>query len=48
MASDLNYGMPYFGGAVLLSVVMDRLGFSELIVSDSDNLEGYAKKRGLL
>ena len=36
------------GGAVLLSVVMDRLGFSELIVSDSDNLEGYAKKRGLL
>ncbi|MFQ7079556.1 MAG: hypothetical protein ACLRSW_17410, partial [Christensenellaceae bacterium] len=36
------------GGAVLLSVVMDRLGFSELIVSDSGNLEGYAKKRGFI
>lgn len=36
------------GGAVLLSAVMDGLGFPFIIVSDSDNLEGYAKKRGLI
>lgn len=36
------------GGAVLLSVIMDRLGFEKIIVSDSDNLEGYAIKRGLM
>ena len=36
------------GGAVLFSVIMDKLNFSEIIVSDSDNLEGYAKKRGLM
>lgn len=36
------------GGAVLFSVIMDKLNFPEIIVSDSDNLEGYAKKRGLM
>ena len=36
------------GGAVLLFVLMDKLGISELIVSDRDNLEGYAIKHGLL
>ena len=36
------------GGAVLFSVIMDKLNFAEIIVSDSDNLEGYAKKRGLM
>lgn len=35
------------GGAILLSAVMDGLGFKEIVVSDSDNLEGYARKRGL-
>ena len=36
------------GGAALLSVLMDRLGIPELTASDSDNLEGYAKLRGLM
>ena len=36
------------GGAVLLSVLMDTLGFARLIVSDRDNLEGYAIKKGLM
>ena len=36
------------GGAVLYCVLMDKLGFSQIVVSDSDNLEGYAKKHGLL
>ena len=36
------------GGAVLYSVLMDTLGLSRIIVSDSDNLEGYAKKHGLM
>ena len=36
------------GGAVLYCVLMDKLGFSQIIVSDSDNLEGYAIKHGLL
>lgn len=36
------------GGAVLLSVVMDRLRIPAVTVSDSDNLEGYAKLRGLM
>ncbi len=36
------------GGAALLSVLMDRLGISALTVSDSDNLEGYARLRGLM
>ncbi len=34
------------GGAVLLATVMQSLKINEIIVSDSDNLEGYAKKRG--
>ena len=29
-------------------VLGGKLGFSQIVVSDSDNLEGYAKKRGLL
>ena len=36
------------GGAVLYSVLMDRLKISSLTVSDSDNLEGYAKLYGLM
>jgi exopolyphosphatase/guanosine-5'-triphosphate,3'-diphosphate pyrophosphatase len=32
------------GGAVLLSVLMDKLSIPALIVSDRDNLEGYALK----
>ena len=36
------------GGATLLFVLADKLAFSRLIVSDRDNLEGYAIKRGLL
>ncbi len=36
------------GGAVLLAALMRRYGFSELIVSDRDNLEGYAVRRGLM
>ena len=36
------------GGAVLISTLMEELGFARLIVSDSDNLEGYAIKRGLM
>ncbi len=36
------------GGAVLLSELMDKRGISEFIVSDRDNLEGYAIKHGLL
>ncbi len=34
------------GGAVLFSVLMEKLGFERLIVSDRDNLEGYAIKKG--
>ena len=34
------------GGAVLLSVLMQRLNIQKLIVSDKDNLEGYAIKKG--
>lgn len=34
------------GGAVLLSVLMQRLDIQKLIVSDRDNLEGYAIKKG--
>lgn len=36
------------GGAVLLAALTEELGVSELIVSDGDNLEGYAKSKGLL
>ena len=36
------------GGAVLLSTLAKTLGFEKITVSDSDNLEGYAKKRGLM
>ncbi|MBQ4269805.1 MAG: hypothetical protein IJB97_09195 [Clostridia bacterium] len=36
------------GGATLLSVIMETFGFDKVIISDSDNLEGYAKKKGLL
>ena len=36
------------GGAVLLATLMDKLGFTLLTVSDKDNLEGYAIKRGLM
>ena len=36
------------GGAVLFSVLMKKLGFARLIVSDRDNLEGYAIKKGLM
>lgn len=36
------------GGAVLLSVLMQELGIEKLIVSDRDNLEGYAMRKGLL
>ena len=36
------------GGAVLLATLMEELGFHYLTVSDRDNLEGYAIKRGLM
>ena len=36
------------GGAVWLAVLMEELGISKMIVSDRDNLEGYAIKRGLM
>ncbi len=36
------------GGAVLLSVLMKTHGFDKVIVSDRDNLEGYAIKKGLM
>lgn len=36
------------GGAVWLSAIMENLGFMRLIVSDRDNLEGYAIKNGLM
>ena len=35
------------GGVVLLYTLVKDLGFLEVIVSDRDNLEGYAIKRGL-
>ncbi len=34
------------GGAALFSILMQAHGFKELIVSDRDNLEGYAIKHG--
>ena len=36
------------GGATLLSVIMEKFGFEKVILSDSDNLEGYAIYKGLL
>lgn len=36
------------GGAFLLASVLEKLGRDELIVSDSDNLEGYLVYRGLI
>ena len=36
------------GGAVWLATLMQELGLKKLIVSDRDNLEGYAIKKGLL
>ena len=36
------------GGAVLFTVLMKRLNFARLIVSDRDNLEGYAIKKGYM
>jgi len=36
------------GGAVLLETLMQELNIPKIVVSDSDNLEGYAKKRGLM
>ena len=34
------------GGAVLLAVLMAELGIEKIVVSDRDNLEGYAIKKG--
>jgi len=36
------------GGAVLFTVLMKKLGIARLIVSDCDNLEGYAIKKGYM
>ena len=36
------------GGAVLFAVLMKELGLDKLIVSDQDNLEGYAIKKGMM
>lgn len=36
------------GGAVLLAELMETLKLPEILISDSDNLEGYARKKGLL
>ena len=36
------------GGALLYAVLMEDLGIQALVVSDRDNWEGYAIKKGLL
>ena len=36
------------GGAVLLANLLKTLGLEQIFVSDQDNLEGYAIKRGLM
>jgi exopolyphosphatase/guanosine-5'-triphosphate,3'-diphosphate pyrophosphatase len=36
------------GGAVWLTTIMQTFAIEHLIVSDKDNLEGYAIKKGLL
>ena len=34
------------GGALLFQVLMEELGIEKIIVSDRDNLEGYAIQKG--
>lgn len=36
------------GGAFALATIMQKLGIEKMIVSDSDNLEGYAIEKGIL
>ena len=36
------------GGATLFAVIMQKLGIEKLVVSDRDNLEGYAVQKGIL
>lgn len=36
------------GGAIWLRAILQKLGLTSLSVSDADNLEGYAVKRGLI
>ena len=36
------------GGAVLMSTLMTELGFEEIVISDRDNLEGYAICKGFM
>ena len=36
------------GGAVLLAQIASKLKIEKFIVSDRDNLEGYAVKKGLM
>ncbi len=36
------------GGAILLATLMQNLGMDKIVVSDRDNLEGYAIKRGFM
>jgi exopolyphosphatase/pppGpp-phosphohydrolase len=36
------------GGVLWLATLMERFSFSSLTVSDRDNLEGYAIKKGLM
>ena len=36
------------GGAVALCTIMQKLGIEKMIVSDRDNLEGYAIEKGML
>lgn len=36
------------GGAVALCTIMQKLGIEKMIVSDRDNLEGYAIEKGIL
>jgi exopolyphosphatase/pppGpp-phosphohydrolase len=36
------------GGAVWLVTIMKHLGIDCITISDCDNLEGYAQKKGLL
>ena len=36
------------GGAAWIEALMRTLSLSEITVSDEDNLEGYAREKGLL